>query len=189
MKRRLLASLLTLVMMLSLLPTAVLALDEAPTQGTPTEVSQEAQNGDQQQQKTEAEPQEQSKELSSEGGELTTGSYVLNKDDELRADLTVPEGAVVTLDLNGHTLKGTGNGSVIVVNSKGELTVKDSSNNSGKITGGNALKENPSINSNTYNGGAIYVGEEAKLTMTGGTITENKAFNGGGIYMAKPLLL
>ena len=185
MKRRLLASLLTLVMMLSLLPTAVLALDEAPTQGTPTEVSQEAQNGDQQQQKTEAEPQEQSKEISSEGGELTTGSYVLNKDVELRADLTVPEGAVVTLDLNGHTLKGTGNGSVIVVNSKGELTVKDSSNNSGKITGGNALKENTSINSNTYNGGAIYVGEEAKLTMTGGTITENKAFNGGGIYMGK----
>ena len=82
MKRRLLASILTLVMLLSLLPTAVLASDVPPTQGTPTEVSQEAQNGDQQQQET--------KEISSVGGELTTGSYVLNADVELQTDLTVP---------------------------------------------------------------------------------------------------
>ena len=140
MKRRLLASILTLVMLLSLLPTAVLASDEASTQGTSTEVSQGAQNGDQQQQKTEAEPQEQPEAISSAGGELATGSYVLNENVELQNDLTVPEDAVVTLDLNGHTLKGTGNGSVIVVN--GELTVKDSSgNNSGKIT----VKESASM--------------------------------------------
>ena len=101
MKRRLLAGVLTFVMLLSLLPTAVLALDEAPTQGTSTEVSQDAQNGDQQQQKTEAEPQEQSKEISSAGGELTTGSYVLNENVTLTTDLTVPANADVTLDLHG----------------------------------------------------------------------------------------
>ena len=180
MKRRLLASILTLVMLLSLLPTAVLALDEAPTQGTPTEVSQEAQNGDQQQQKTEAEPQEQSKEISSAGGNLTTGSYVLNEDVELQTDLTVPEGAVVTLDLNGNTLRGTRSNSVIVV--YGELTVKDSSgNNSGKITGGVGYASDGG-----NGGGAISIESGGKCTLEGGTLTGNHCdgynYNAGGVY-------
>lgn len=175
MKRRLLASILTLVMLLSLLPTAVLASDEPPTQGTPTEVSQEAQNGDQQQQET--------KEISSVGGELTTGSYVLNADVELQTDLTVPEGAVVTLDLNGHTLKGTGNDSVIVVNGNGVLTVKDSSgNNSGKITGGIGHPNEEYGNG----GGAISIESGGKCTLEGGTLTGNHCddynYNAGGVY-------
>ena len=175
MKRRLLAGVLTFVMLLSLLPTAVLALDEAPTtQGTSTEVSQKAQNGDQQQQKTEA--------ISSVGGELTTGSYVLNENVTLTTDLTVPTNAAVTLDLNGHTLKGTGNGSVIVVNGKGELTVKDSSgNNSGKITGGVGYASDGG-----NGGGAISIESGGKCTLEGGTLTGNHCdgynYNAGGVY-------
>ncbi len=181
MKRRLLAGVLTFVMLLSLLPTAVLALDEAPTQGTSTEVSQDAQNGDQQQQKTEAEPQEQSKEISSAGGELTTGSYVLNENVTLTTDLTVPANADVTLDLHGHTLEGTGNDSVIVVN--GELTVKDSSgDNSGKITGGTGHPNEKTGNG----GGAISIESGGKCTLEGGTLTGNHCngynYNAGGVY-------
>ena len=166
--------------MLSLLPTAVLALDEAPTQGTPTEVSQEAQNGDQQQQKTEAEPQEQSKAISSVGGDLTQGSYVLNEDVTLTTDLTVPANADVTLDLNGNTLRGTGSSSVIVV--YGELTVKDSSgNNSGTITGGVGYASNGG-----NGGGAISIESGGKCTLESGTLTGNHCdgynYNAGGVY-------
>ena len=172
MKRRLLAGVLTFVMLLSLLPTAVLALDEAPTQGTPTEVSQEAQNGDQQQQKTEA--------ISSVGGELTPGSYVLNEDVTLTTDLTVPANAAVTLDLNGNTLRGTGSNSVIVV--YGELTVKDSSgNNSGQITGGVGY-----ASGGGNGGGAISIESGGKCTLEGGTLTGNHCngynYNAGGVY-------
>ena len=166
MKRRLLASLLTLVMMLSLLPTAVLAADE----------EQDSQPLD-----TQSDPAV-SPTLTEAGGALASGTYTLTADIALKGkNLMIPAGAEVVLDLNGHTLTGTGTGSVICV--AGTLTIQDS-RTGGKITGGNAVIADTSINSN-YNGGAIYVGENAKLTMTGGTITENKAFNGGGIYMAK----
>ena len=181
MKRRLLAGVLTFVMVLSLLPTAVLASDEPPKQETSTEDSQGAQNGDQQQQKTEAEPQEQSKEISSEGGTLTTGNYVLNEDVELSKALTVPEDAVVTIDLNGHTLTGTRKDSVIVVN--GVLTVKDSSgDNSGKITGGTGHKNDQY----GHGGGAISIENGGKCTLEGGTLTGNHCddynYNAGGVY-------
>ena len=176
MKRRLLAILLSLTLMLSLVPTAWAAETESGEQ--PILQSDETQP-------TERNDASVQAELTAAGGELASGTYTLSDDITLTgANLTIPANSVVVLDLNGHTLKGTGTDSVIVV--LGELTVKDSSgNNSGKITGGNAANTDASINSNTYNGGAIYVGENAKLTMTGGTITGNKAFNGGGIYMGK----
>ena len=175
MKRRLLAILLSLTLMLSLVPTAW--AEETESGDQPTLHSDEAQL-------TERNDASVQAELTAAGGALASGTYTLSKDITLtNANLTIPANSVVVLDLNGHTLKGTGKSSVIVVN--GELTVKDSSgNNSGKITGGNAANTDESIN-NTYNGGAIYVSKNAKLTMTGGTITGNKAFNGGGIYMGE----
>ena len=174
MKRRLLAILLSLTLMLSLVPTAWAKEPESGDQ--PTLQSDQAQP-------TERNDANVQKELTATGGALASGTYTLSNDITLTdANLTIPADAVVVLDLNGHTLTGTGTGSVIRV--VGTLTIQDS-RTGGKITGGNAVKTDASINSNTYNGGAIYVDENAKLSMTGGTITGNKAFNGGGIYMGK----
>lgn len=66
--------------------------------------------------------------LTSVGGELSTGSYYLDKDVTLSNDLVVNE--KVTIDLNGHVLRGTGASSVILVGNDGTLTIKDS----GKLT-------------------------------------------------------
>ena len=110
--------------------------------------------------------------LTSTGGELTSGEYYLDQNIELVNNLTVPTGAVVTLDLNGCTLKGNGNGSVISV--EGTLILEDTSElGNGMVTGGNA----------EY-GGGIYVGTNGSVTMNGGKISENKASNrGGGVYI------
>ena len=62
--------------------------------------------------------------ITAAGGELTSGEYELTGDVTLSNDLTIPEGAEVTIDLNGHTLTGTGTSSVITV--YGNLTLKDS---------------------------------------------------------------
>ena len=86
-------------------------------------------------------------------------------------------GTTVTLDLNGHTLKrpmaaADAGGQVIAVKDGGKLTISDSSgNNSGKITGGWA-----------YQGAGIYVYDGCSLTISGGTITGNRAdqIAGGG---------
>ena len=92
--------------------------------------------------------------------------------------ITVPAGADIILDLNGHTIDRNltdeiENGSVIFVNG-GTLTVEDNSaKKTGKITGGmNSL------------GGGIHATIGSKLTINSGTITGNKSSNAGGIYMA-----
>lgn len=83
----------------------------------------------------------------------------------------------VTLDLNGFTIdrglqQASANGYVMKISS-GEMTITDSAGG-GTITGG----------SNTGNGGGIYVGMTADLTMNGGTISGNNASeNGGGVYV------
>ena len=156
MKRRILASLLTLVMMLSLLPTMALA-DDAEERSAETPIT-------------------------AAGGELATGNYVLPDNIDLTNDLVIPSGAVVSIDLNGHTLKGTGNGSVIVVNDNGVLTVKDSSgDNSGIITGGIGYASDGG-----NGGGAISIESGGKCTLEGGTLTGNHCnnynYNAGGVY-------
>lgn len=110
------------------------------------------------------------------GGELASGTYELTANVTLTDDLTIPAGAVVTIDLNGHTLTGTGTDSVITV--YGTLTIKDSGT-SGKITGG----KGPSDDTDQRNsgGGGVYVALNATLYLTGGTISGNKAGNGAGI--------
>ena len=91
----------------------------------------------------------------------------------------------LTLDLNGYTLRMTGNRSVLCVYNGATLTIQDSSTaKSGTITGGNAT-----------DGGGVYIGgnsSEGHLVMTGGTITGCKAASplygsgrGGGVYMIK----
>lgn len=86
-------------------------------------------------------------------------------------------GTTVTLDLNGHTLTrpmtaADAGGQVIAVMNGGKLTITDSSgSNSGKITGGWS-----------FQGAGIYVSEGCELTISGGTITGNRAdqIAGGG---------
>ena len=89
------------------------------------------------------------------------------------AGLLIPSGKSLTLDLAGHTLnrglKAAKNDGY-VVGVEGSLTVADSVGG-GKITGGYT---------STY-GGGIYVDDGASLTLKGGTVCDNKAFNGGGI--------
>ncbi len=93
---------------------------------------------------------------------------------KLGTDITLSSGRLdisgtVTLDLNGHTLTrqmtaADAGGQVIYVKNGGNLTITDKSDNSGKITGGWS-----------FQGGAIYVEEGATLTISGGTITGNRA--------------
>ncbi len=91
--------------------------------------------------------------------------------------LTVPTGATVVLNLNGHTLnrgltEAIADGYVIKV--EGDLTLSDSSAaRTGVVTGGK----------NAGPGGGVYV-TSGSFTMAGGSITGNTAAgDGGGVYM------
>ena len=83
----------------------------------------------------------------------------------------------LTLDLNGYTLRMTGNRSVLCVYNGATLTIQDSSTaKSGTITGGNAT-----------DGGGVYIGgtsSKGHLVMTGGTITGcHVSSRGGGVLV------
>ena len=107
----------------------------------------------------------------------------------LDSDTTITETLVITsktltLDLNGCTLRMTGNTRVFYVYNNATLTIQDSSAaKSGTITGGNA-----------GDGGGVYIGDnssEGHLVMTGGTITgcatepSRGGDRGGGVFVFK----
>ena len=101
----------------------------------------------------------------------------LSSNTEVHATLQITKN--LTLDLNGCTLRMTGDGSVLHVKKDGPntvtLTIMDSSAaKSGTITGGNA---------EDGDGGGVYVGAYATLEMTGGCITGCRAKDGGGVYI------
>ena len=126
------------------------------------------------------------------------GSYYLNGD--LTQNLTISSGNI-TLCLNGHTLTGAGNGSVITVSEGAEFTLCDcSAEGAGTVTGGDArygggvyvesgaafTLESGTIagNAATDNGGGVYVSENASFTMTGGAVADNASDDrGGGVYI------
>ena len=114
--------------------------------------------------------------------------------------LQINTGSDITLDLNGYTLTGNGQTSVITVNTNGTFAL----NGSGTITGGNAdngggvfvagtfTMAGSTISGNSArsvsgigDGGGVYVGSDARFTMTGGVISGNSAHNraGGGVYV------
>ena len=107
---------------------------------------------------------------------------VLGEDIDINTALNVT--STLTLDLNGCTLRMTGNTSVFYVYNNATLTIQDSSAaKSGTITGGNA-----------GDGGGVYIGDnssEGHLVMTGGTITgcatdlSRGAGRGGGVFVFK----
>lgn len=102
------------------------------------------------------------------GGTLSDGKYYLDKDVKLTNNITI--NGTVTLCLNGHTLTGTGSGSVITANINQNFTLCDCSRHgAGKITGGN-----------TNNGGGVFVGGGSLFTMKGGTIEGNTVSEDGG---------
>ena len=95
----------------------------------------------------------------------------LSSNTEVHATLQITKN--LTLDLNGHVLKMTGDVSVLKVSDRATLTIQDSSAaKSGTITGGNAK-----------DGGGVYIEAYATLEMTGGCITGCRAEDGGGVYI------
>ena len=99
------------------------------------------------------------------------GTVQLTEDIEITETLYVERS--MTIDLNGHVLKMTGDGSVLKVSGRATLTIQDSSAaKSGTITGGNAK-----------DGGGVYIEAYATLEMTGGCITGCRAEDGGGVYI------
>lgn len=99
---------------------------------------------------------------------LDSGSYYLKGD--LNSDLVIK--GQVELCLNGHTLSGSGKGSVITVSEGAQLSLHDCGKG-GCITGGKATE-----------GGGIYVAKGAGLSLEGGAICGNEANRGGGICAA-----
>ena len=89
---------------------------------------------------------------------------------------TISNGGNITLDLNGHTL--TGNGQTSVIKVCGQFTLCDNSDQkngaekNGAITGGGGEK-----------GGGVYADNNGKFTMQSGEIRNNKAFGGGGVFI------
>lgn len=175
MKRKAWSWLLVLTMALSLLPVSALAA------GDETEVTS----------------------ITASGGSLASGSYTLSDNITLSAaNLTIPAGNTVTIDLNGHTLTGNGTGSVITV--YGTLTLNDTaatkqaalssatagvvSNEDGSWTVTYIIyDENDNSSYSTYTagaitggvggndcGGGIHVAGNGTVTMNGGIITNCK---------------
>lgn len=115
---------------------------------------------------------------------------------------TLTVNRAVTLDLNGNVLKMNGSGSVIKVESGGNLTIQNSNTSTphkftpggdglwgldetggseivygGIITGGTGMP--PGVNYSE--GGGVYVSAGTALTMNGGSIVGCKAGSGGGV--------
>ena len=113
-------------------------------------------------------------------------------------DSTLTVNRTVTLDLNGNVLKMTGSGSVIKVESDGNLTIQDSGTTIPHNftpggdglwgldeTGGSEIVYGGVITGgNTPNGGGVYMETGGQLTMTGGNIVGCLATSvGGGVCL------
>lgn len=182
-----LAGLLCAVLLVGLLPAAAFAAEGTGTTGkAPTATAREGGAG----------AAEGGVALTKEGGELTTGDYVLNSDVTLTHNLTIS--GTVTLDLRGHTLIGSsgadseGGAPVITVSDGGTLTLKDTGGN-GTVTGGNTPNTTENSDAWLY-GGGVTVNSGGTFYLEGGSITGNKngelnqaaaggvCVNGGGAF-------
>ena len=139
------------------------------------------------------------------GQALADGNYYLNNDVTISQTITVS--GTVTLDLNGHVLQyknDSTKGSVIKVESGGQLTIEDSNTSNlshkfnpngklwvldetngtetvygGVITGGTGYPYQ--LYSTVNCGGGVYIASGGQLTMTGGNIIGCSAEYGGGV--------
>ena len=183
MKKQLVSILFALCMVLCLVPLAAFAEGE-------TENVQEVTN---------------QTDLFNAVEDTSVTTVKLAGDIDINRSLTVTR-PDVTLDLNGHVLKyvSANNGSVIVVEGGGQLTIEDSNtskpshrfNPNGKlwvldeasgtetvtggiITGGTGYPF--PLSSTLYCGGGVYIAPGGQLTMTGGNIIGCSAEFGGGV--------
>ena len=111
-----------------------------------------------------------------EDGILEDTTYTLTGDVTLAANLTVNSDVTATINLNGHTLRGNGSGSVITVNSGGSLTLQDGSGR-GSVTGGTI----PEGTGGYWLLGAAVTVAGGTFTMNSGTIIDNDASHCDGV--------
>ena len=141
------------------------------------------------------------------GQALADGNYYLNNDVTISQTITVS--GTVTLDLNGHVLQyknDSTKGSVIKVESGGQLTIEDSNTSNlshkfnpngklwvldeasgtetvtgGVITGGTGTDISTFSGTTWYCGGGALIKNGGSLTMRGGNIIGCSAEFGGGV--------
>ena len=101
----------------------------------------------------------------------------------------------LTLDLNGHVLKMTGNSSVLRVKKDGPdpvtLTITDSrpqnphTGSYGRLPAGGVITggEGTNVTGIYYVGGAVFLENDTTLKLEGGTITENSS-SGGSVFIS-----
>ena len=119
------------------------------------------------------------------GGVLSAGTYLLQNDLSLKEqDLYIPSNTEVVIDLRGHRLTGTGEGSVITVEKGGTLILKDSTFypvfRGGSITGGTGTDMDQDGMQFQAGGGVLVKGT---LQLQGGSIQNCTANSGGGVYI------
>ena len=111
-------------------------------------------------------------------------TITLNSNTEIAATLQIKKN--LTIDLNGHVLKMTGDGSVLKVSDRATLTITDSRPQNphgsyaglpagGVITGGKGTDAGGSVHSV---GGAVFLENGTTLNLEGGTITGNSSSRG-----------
>lgn len=146
-------------------------------------------------------------ELTAALADSSISGITLKGDIDIGSTLTVNR--TVTLDLNGNVLKMTGRGSVIKVESGGNLTIADSNastphnfypdykdsawhidmwklDDSGSETVSGGVITGGSSDYAHNDGGGVLVNAGGTLTMTGGSIVGCSARSrGGGVYLGK----
>lgn len=132
---------------------------------------------------------------------LTSDTAVIRLTGDIEITAFMAVSRPVTIDLNGHLLKTTGEGSNLIhVTQNGELTLIDSNPNAvhkfdkrnalWKLAAEDAEGENIVVikggaitGGSYYTGGGIYVRKGGTLLMRGGNIVGCTAREGGGIYV------
>ena len=184
MKKRLLASLLSLVLITAMAPTAWAT--EEPGSEEPAETGYYINDA-----------LDDTINSLSDAIDRAAGKTVkLTHDEEIAGQITIT--STVTIDLNGCILtKGITDGGlrpVFRIESNGVLIIEDTDGN-GKIQGGNDEESIITViggtlnlkggtltgNTSTGDGGAVYV-SDGTFNMSGGTISDNTAAEGGGVY-------
>lgn len=132
---------------------------------------------------------------------LTSDTAVIRLTGDIKITAFMTVQRAVTIDLNGHLLKTTGEGSNLIhVTQNGELTLIDSNPNAvhkfdksnalWKLAGETTAKENiievkggAITGGSYYTGGGIYVAPGGTLLMRGGNIVGCTAREGGGVHV------
>ena len=119
-------------------------------------------------------------------------TITLNSNTEIAATLQITKN--LTLDLNGHVLKMTGDVSVLKVSDRATLTITDSrpqnphTGSYGRLPAGGVITggKGPYVTGIYYVGGAVFLEKDTTLKLEGGTLTGN---SGSSIYIGGATLV